>query len=136
MHLNTQLNFGGNCEEAFQFYERHLGGKITAMIRKDSIPPGHPRPPGPDSFVIHARVTIGGVDLIGNDVPSEVYQPVRGAYLFLDVDSNEEADRVFALLAEGGQVGTPIAEAFFATRFGQVRDRFGVLWSVIGPRRG
>ena len=40
MNLYTHLNFGGNCEEAFRFYEKHLGGKITMIMRKDDLPPG------------------------------------------------------------------------------------------------
>ncbi|HEX4681630.1 MAG TPA: VOC family protein [Gemmatimonadaceae bacterium] len=134
MKLYTQLNFGGNCEEAFRFYEQHLGGKITVLATKAQIPEGRPAPPGADNFVIHARMDIAGVELIANDVPAEYFQPVRSSYLYLEVDSATEAERVYNQLAEGGTIGMPIAETFFASRFGQVRDRFGVLWSIIHPR--
>lgn len=134
MNLYTHLNFGGNCEEAFRYYEKHLGGKITAIVRQSELPAGQDVPPGFEVAVIHARLSIAGVDLIGNDVPRQYFQPIRSSYLYLAVDSAEEAERVWGLLAEGGQVGMPLAETFFASRFGQLRDRFGVLWSIIHER--
>ncbi len=131
MKLYTQLNFGGNCADAFRFYADHLGGTITMMMTVADLPPGAPRPPGPPTNVIHARMSVAGVELIGNDVPAERFQPVRSSYLYLSLDSAEEADRVYATLSEGGEVGMPITETFFATRFAQLRDRFGVLWTIL-----
>jgi PhnB protein len=134
MHLYTHLNFGGNCEEAFRFYEKHLGGKITMMMKQNQLPPQTGRPPGLESAVVHARMSVAGVELIGNDVPPNHFKPVRSSYLYLSVDSSEAADRIYALLLDGGEAGMPIAETFFATRFAQVRDRFGTLWTVIHER--
>ena len=81
MRLHVQLNFGGNCEEAFRFYERLLGGHITMTMRVRDLPPGAPRPAEPDDKVIHARMDVAGGELVGNDVPAEHFQPVRTAYL-------------------------------------------------------
>ena len=134
MRLYTHLNFGGNCEEAFRFYETHLGGKITMMMTQRELPPGVPRPSTSDDFVIHTRLSVAGVELIGNDIPPERFKPIRSSYVYLAVDSAEAADRIYATLAEGGTVGMPIAETFFATRFAQVRDRFGVLWTILHER--
>lgn len=131
MKLYAQLNFGGNCEEAFRFYEEHLGGKITMMMNQSQAP-GAPK--GAGRAIIHARMTIGGSVLIANDVPPSVFQKIRSAYLYLSVDSAEEAERVHKLLAEGGEVYMPMAETFYATRFSQLRDRFGVSWSIIHER--
>jgi PhnB protein len=133
VNLYTHLNFGGNCEEAFRFYERHLGGKITMMMKATELPPQMKAPGSPDA-VIHARMEIAGVELIGNDVPAQYFKPIRSSYLYLNVDSTEEAERVYNALAERGEVSMPIAETFFATRFAQLRDRFGVLWSIIHER--
>ncbi len=133
MKLYTHLNFGGNCEEAFRFYARHLGGTITMMMKASELPPGV-QPPGSETAVIHARMDVAGVELIGNDVPPQHFQPVRSSYLYLAVDSPEEADRIYGVLAEGGNVGMPMAETFFATRFAQLRDRFGTLWTIIHER--
>jgi PhnB protein len=131
MKLYTQLNFGGNCEEAFRFYEKHLGGRITMMMNQSQAPGA---PGGAGTAIIHARMDIGDTVLIGNDVPPPVFQKIRSVYMYLSVDSSEEAERVHALLAEGGEVYTPLAETFFATRFSQLRDRFGVAWSIIHER--
>jgi PhnB protein len=134
MKLHSHLNFGGNCEAAFLFYEKQLGGKITAMLKQDQLPPQYNVPPGMEKAVVHARMNVADVELIGNDVPSNYFQPIRSSYLYLTLDSTESADKTWNALAEGGDVTMPIAETFFATRFGQLRDRFGVLWSIIHPK--
>ena len=134
MKLYTHLNFGGNCEEAFRFYEEHLGGTITMMMKKSALPAQYNVAPGTENDVVHARVSIAGVELIANDVPKEYFKPIRSSYLFLALDSSEEAERVFAALSEGGEVGMTIAETFFASRFGQLRDKFGTLWTIIHQR--
>jgi PhnB protein len=128
MKLYTQLNFGGNCEEAFRFYEKHLGGKIT-MIMNQSQAPGAPA--GAGKAIIHARMNIGDTVLIGNDVPPSVFKPMRSTYMYLSLDSAAEAERVHKLLAEGGEIFMPLAETFYASRFSMLRDRFGVSWSII-----
>jgi PhnB protein len=133
MELYTHLNFGGNCEEAFRFYEKQLGGKITVMMKKTELPPGYPVEPGTENDVVHARMSVAGVELIANDVPRSHFKPIRSSYLYLSVDSSEEAERIYATLAEGGEIGMPLAETFFATRFAQLRDRFGTLWTILHP---
>ncbi len=134
MKLYTHLNFGGNCQEAFRFYEKHLGGKITMMMNQSELPPQVKAPPGSENAIIHARMNIAGVELIGNDVPPNHYKPIRSSYLYLAVDSADAAEKIYAVLAEGGEVGMPIAETFFASRFAQLRDRFGTLWTIIHQR--
>jgi PhnB protein len=134
MKLYTHLNFGGNCEEAFRFYEAQLGGRIAMMMKARDLPPGAPRPPGSEDFVVHARMSVAGVELIGNDVPKGNFEPIRSAYLYLAADSTDSAERVWAALADGGKIGMPLAETFFATRFGQLRDRFGTLWTILHER--
>lgn len=131
MKIYTQLNFGGNCEEAFRFYEKNLGGTITTMMSQNQAPGA---PEGTGKAIIHARMSIGDTVLIANDVPPSVFQKIRSVYLFLSVDSTEEAERVYELLADGGEVYMPMEETFFATRFSQLRDKFGVLWSIIHER--
>jgi PhnB protein len=131
MKLYTQLNFAGNCEEAFRFYEQHLGGKITMMMSQSQAPGA---PAGAGNAIIHARMDIGDTVLIANDVPPAVFQKMHSVYMYLSVDSSEEAERVHNVLAAGGEVYMPMAETFYATRFSQLRDRFGVSWSVIHER--
>jgi len=131
MKLYTQLNFGGNCEEAFRFYEKHLGGKITTMMNQSEAP-GAPK--GAGKAIIHARMNIGDTELIGNDVPGTVFKKMRSVYLYLSVDSAKEAERIHKLLAEGGEIFMPMEETFYATRFSMIRDRFGVSWTIIHER--
>jgi PhnB protein len=76
MKLYTQLNFGGNCEAAFRFYEEHLGGEVTMMMAQSQAPDA---PPEAGNAIIHARMNIGATVLIGNDVPPTVFQRMRSA---------------------------------------------------------
>jgi PhnB protein len=131
MKLYTQLNFGGNCDEAFRFYAEHLGGEITMMMRRSEAPGA---PAGADDPVIHARMNIGETVLIANDVPSSTFQKMRSAYLYLSLDSADEVERVYALLGEGGEIFMPMEETFYATRFAMLRDRFGVSWTILNER--
>lgn len=131
MKLYTQLNFGGNCEEAFRFYEKHLGGKIVMMMNQSQAPGA---PSGAGKAIIHARMDIGDTVLIGNDVPATVFQKMRSAYMYLSVDSVKDAERIHKLLAEGGEIFMPMEETFYASRFSMLRDRFGVSWTVIHER--
>ena len=133
MKLYAQLNFGGNCKEAFQFYARQLGGRITAMIEQRQMP--NP-PPGAGDAIIHARMEIADTVLIGNDVPADRFQKMRSVYLYLSVASVAEAERIHALLSDGGEVFMRLEETFFASRFSMIRDRFGVNWSIIHERNG
>ena len=133
MTLTTYVNFAGTCAEAFRFYEQHLGGKIGTMMTHGQSP--QPSPLGPEwkDAVLHARMTVGGTELMGADIPTA--QPMRSAYLSLGVDSDAEADRIFGALSEGGRVLMPMQETFFASRFAQVQDRFGINWMILHERR-
>lgn len=132
MKLYTHLNFGGNCREAFQFYAQHLGGSISMMMAQADMP-GAKQPPNSND-IAHARMNIGNTELIGNDVPADHFQPIRSVYLYLAVDSPEEAERIYAVLSTQGEVYMPLAETFYASRFAMLRDRFGVLWTLICER--
>ena len=134
MQLHTYLNYGGNCEEAFRFYETHLGGRITMLMRHGEQPDASQVPPGWSNAVLHASMDLGGTVLTGADIPPDRFQPIRSAYLSLTFDSDRETERVFPLLADGGQVFMPMEKTFFASRFGMLRDRFGTSWMLLHPR--
>ena len=135
MKLRTYLNYGGNCAEALQFYEKHLGGKILAMMTHGQSPEAGNVKPEWRNAILYAQIAIGDTDVMASDVPSERFQPMRSAYLYLTVDSPQEAERVYALLTKGGEAFTPLQETFFATRFSQLRDPFGVLWTLLHERQ-
>ena len=134
MRLHTYLNYGGNCEQAFRFYEQHLGGKITMLMRHGEQPNASNVAPEWKNAVLHARMTLGGTELFGADMPPDRFQPMRSAYLSLSVDSVKEAERVYALLTDDGQIFMKMEETFFASRFAMLRDRFGTSWMILGPR--
>ena len=134
MKLYTYLNYGGKCEEAFRFYEQHLGGKITMMLTHGQQPGLNEVPAEWKNAILHARVTLGETVLMGADIPPDRFQPMRSAYLSLLVDSTAEAERIYGLLAEGGQIFMPMQETFFAHRFAQLRDRFGTSWMILHER--
>jgi PhnB protein len=132
MKLNTYVNFAGKCGEAFRFYEKHLGGRIGTMMTHGEAPDQRQVRPELKDAVLHARISIGDTELMGADIPNA--QPMRSAYLSLNVESDGEAERIFSALSDGGEVFMSIQETFFATRFGQLRDRFGINWMIIHER--
>jgi PhnB protein len=132
MRLNTYVNFAGQCAEAFQYYERHLGGQVGMMMRHGQAPEQAPINSDWKDAVLHARITIGNTELLGADIPGA--EPMRSAYLTLSVDSDDEAERIYAALLDGGRELMPMEETFFASRFGQVRDRFGMNWMILHQR--
>jgi len=134
MRMITYLNYGGNCEQAFRFYEQHLGGKITAVVRHREQPDPKNVPAGWENAVLNARMSLGETELMGADIPPDRFQPMRSAYLTLLVDSDAEAEHIYALLAEGGQIFMKMEETFFASRFAMLRDRFGTSWMILHER--
>jgi PhnB protein len=130
MKVRTYLNYGGNCEEAFRFYEQHLGGKIHAMMGFDQMPDGGGAKP-PAKGILHASLTLGNTDIMASDVEPARFGPMRSAYLCLSLDSDAEAERIYGILKDGAEIFMPLEETFFATRFAQLRDKFGTLWMII-----
>jgi PhnB protein len=132
MRMNTYVNFAGKCSEAFRFYEKHLGGKIVMTMTHGQAPDQSNVQPEWKDAVLHARISIGDTELMGADVPNA--QPMRSAYLSLSVESDQEAERIFSALSDGGEIFIGMQETFFATRFGQARDRFGINWMILRER--
>ena len=132
MRLTTYVNFAGTCAEAFRYYEQHLGGKVTFTMTHGESP--QPSQLGSEwkNAVLHASIELGGTTLQGADIPNA--EPMRSAYLTLSVDSDADAERIFKVLSDGGRALMPMVETFFASRFGQVRDRFGITWMILRQR--
>ncbi|MFY9690049.1 MAG: VOC family protein [Candidatus Acidiferrales bacterium] len=131
MQLNTHLNFNGQCEAAFKFYEQALGGKITSMHTFDSTPAGPQVPADLQKKIMHAEMKIGDAILMGADAPAaERYQAPQGFSITFQTDQPAEADRVFEALAQNAQVKMPIQKTFWAARFGMLVDQFGIPWMV------
>ncbi len=133
MKLTTYVNFAGKCREAFRYYEQHLGAKPGMMMTHGQAPDQSRVNPEWKDAVLHASISIGGTELTGADIPNA--EPMRSAYLTLNTDSDADAERFFAALSDGGQVFMKMQETFFASRFGQLRDRFGINWMILHERR-
>ena len=134
MRLNTYLNYGGNCAEAFRFYAEHLGGRIGMMMKHGDMPDPSKVQPEMKDAVLHAQITIGDSVILASDVPTDRFKPMRSVYLALNVDTDAEAERIFRLLAEGGEIYMPMQETFFASRYAILRDRFGTSWMIMHER--
>ena len=130
MHVVPYLSFDGTCEQALRFYAECLRGQVVMMVPYRGSPAEAHMPPEALDRVMHGRVQAGGVILMGSDGPPGMVEPMQGVSVSLMLDSVEEADRIFAALAEGGAVRMPIAETFWADRFGMVTDRFGTPWML------
>jgi len=131
MKVNAYLNYGGNCLEAFRFYEKNLGAKIGMMMTYGQSPDQSHVTPENKDFVLYASLTIGDSTIMASDVDPKRFERMRSVYLSLGVSSDEEAERIYRLLTDGGEVYIPMAETFFASRFGQLRDKFGTSWMII-----
>jgi PhnB protein len=136
MELNPYLNFNGQCEAAFKFYEKCLGGKIEMMLTHKDTPIADQVPADWRNKIMHARMTVGTRVLMGSDAPAEHYQPAQGFSVSLSVTAPADAERIFKALAEKGTVRMPIQETFWALRFGMLVDQFGIPWMINCERPG
>ena len=132
MKWNPYLNFNGNCQEAFKYYERVLGGKIVMMMTHADMPAEDQSqtPPGWRNLIMHARLVFGDQVLMGSDAPPDRFQKPQGFYVAIQSDDPKEAERVFAALADDGNVQMPLQQTFWALRFGMLVDKFGISWMV------
>ena len=130
MQLNPYLLFNGQCEAAFKFYEKILGGKIVAMMSHEGTPAAEHVPPDWRKKIMHARLSIGDVLLMGSDAPPDRYEPMKGFSVTIGVTDPSEAERIFHALAENGTVRMPIEKTFWAERFGMLVDQFGTPWMI------
>ncbi len=130
LRLEPYLFFDGRCEEALDFYHRALGAEVTSLMRFKDSP--EPNTSGSDpNKVMHASMRLGGTTVMVSDGRCSGTPNFQGFALTLAAATIADADRLFAALADGGQVQMPLGETFFAPRFGMVADRFGVSWMVI-----
>lgn len=130
MQMNPYLYFNGDCEAAVKFYEKVLGAQILAMMKHEGTPAAEHVPAEWRDKIIHARLTIGDQVLMASDAPPEHYHKPGGFSVNIGVNDAAEAERLFRALAENGTETMPIAETFWAVRFGMLVDRFGIPWMI------
>jgi PhnB protein len=131
MIVQPYLFFDGRCDEALEFYRSKLGAEVTALVRfKDSPDPSMCVPDAGEK-VMHSSFRIGENTVMASDGRCQGQPSFQGFSLSLTVPNEAETERLFAALADGGQVQMPLAKTFFSSRFGMVADRFGVSWMII-----
>jgi len=130
MQVQPYLFFEGRCMEAIEFYRRALGAEVQMVMRYKDAPEPAMAPPGAEDKVMHAALRIGSATVLASDGRCQGTPQFTGFSLSLTVANEAEADRLFAALADGGQVQAPLTKTFFSPRFGMVADRFGVGWMV------
>ncbi len=130
MKVSPHLTFDGQCESAFKFYERCIGGRIVTMLTWRDSPMAEQAPLEWHDKILHATLTVGDSVLTGADVVPEQYEQPKGFFVQLGLDDPGDAERIFAVLAEGGTVQMPIQKTFWARRFGVLVDQFGIPWEI------
>ena len=131
MKIEPYLYFDGRCDEALEFYKKTLGAEVTMLMRFKEAPDPQMCPVGAENKVMHANVRIGDAVVMASDGRCLGQPSFQGFSLSINVPNEAEAERLFGLLADGGEVQMPLAKTFFSTRFGMVADRFGVSWMII-----
>jgi PhnB protein len=130
MQINAYLSFGGRCEEAFQFYEQLLGGKIEGLFRYAGTPMESHMPPEWGNKIMHATLTVDQNQIMGADTAGQGEVPAKRFCMSIGLKDPQEATRIFNGLAEGGTITMPLQTTFWAALFGMATDRFGIPWMI------
>jgi PhnB protein len=136
MKTNIHLVFPGTCGDAFAFYEKTFGSKITLSMKFGDAPPGAPVPEDSKDLIMHTSMQLGSMLLMGCDAPAGREQKIGGFQISLDDPNADEVKRLFEALSDGGSVQMPLTETFWSPLFGMCTDKFGVGWmvSIPGPQ--
>lgn len=134
--LSIYINFEDNCREAFEAYRAIFGGEYSNVMTFADMPPDDDSPPMPEGWddkIMHVSLPIGNGVLMGSDMPPGFGPPLTvGSNYSVSyaAPSRQEADRVFAALADGGEVTMELQDMFWGDYFGACTDRFGINWQV------
>jgi PhnB protein len=133
MQVQPYVCFEGRCEEAIRYYQKVLGAELQFQMRFKEMPgpkDACPVTPGTEDKIMHASLRIGESTVLVSDGRVTGKPDFQGVLLAIQLKDPAHADRVFAGLADGGQVTMPLTETFWSPRFGMVADKFGVSWMV------
>jgi PhnB protein len=132
--INPYINFNGNAEEAFHFYQSVFGGEFETIVRfKDLESLEFPVPENEANKIMRITLPIGGNTLIANDVPTSmgpVNENENRSKISISTESRTEADDIFAGLTVGGTIEMPMSDSPWNTYFGMFRDKYGIEWTV------
>ena len=136
--VQPYLFFDGKCEEALDFYKGAIGAKVEMLMRfkenPDKPDPSH-MPPNSDDKVMHAAFRVGDTQVLASDGQCAGKPSFQGFGLTLNAKDDAEAEKLFAAVGKGGQVQQPLVKTFFASKFGMVTDKFGIMWMVIAEAK-
>ena len=132
MKTNTHLHFNGHCLEAFKFYEKIVGGKISFVMTWGDSPASKEVSKEWQKKIIHARLEWADNSITADDAPPERYERPQGFDVILHFKTNEtaKAEAIFDRLSENGKVRMPFEKTFFSPGFGMVTDQFGTPWMI------
>jgi PhnB protein len=130
LKANTHLHFNGRCLEAFKFYEKCLGGKITFSLTWGESPAAKQVPAEWAGKIIHASFEFDGQMLSGDDAPPGSYCKPQGFQVVLDTTDVAQAEKIFKALSEKGEIRMTFAKTFWSPGFGMLLDQFGTPWMV------
>lgn len=130
MTMSFHIDFDGHCKEAFEFYAKHIGGKIGTMLLFKDSPAASAVPESRKNEVVHANIAIHGVELAGADLGPEQYHKPKGFYVLLSLDSDDKVKSSFGALKSGGEVILAPQKTFWSSCYGIVVDQFGVPWKI------
>jgi len=132
--INPHINFNGNAEEAFTFYKSLFGGEFTKIIRfKDLSNSEYQIPEKEANKIMHIELPIGQNVLMANDVPEfmgRVNELENRSKICINVESKEEANRLFHGLSVDGTIEMPLSDSPWGSYFGMFRDKYGIEWMI------
>lgn len=135
MDVKNYLFFSGRCEEAIEYYRKHLGAQVQCLMRFSECPEPIPEgvlQPGFEQKVMHSQFSLGNTQVYASDGCDDGTQPA-GFRLSLTLDSADQATRIFNALAQDGKIDMPLTPTFWSPLYGQVTDQFGIGWMVMLP---
>ena len=129
--VQPYIFFDGKCEEALEFYKGAIGAKVDMMMRFKEAPDQSQMQPNTGEKVMHAAFHVGTTQVLASDGHCAGKPSFQGFGLALNAKNDAEAEKLFAPVGNGGQVLQPLTKTFFASKFGMVTDKFGIMWMVI-----
>ncbi|MCG8571231.1 MAG: VOC family protein [Spirochaetes bacterium] len=128
------LSFNGNTEEAIRFYQSIFGGELLLLSRFKDMPGNEKLSQADLEKVMHVTLkTKEGIIIMASDVIESMSPPLKKGNnysLSIEVESKEEADRIFDGLKTNGEVIMPLDNMFWGSYFGLLFDQFGIQWMI------
>src|ERR1043165_9725668 len=131
MTVQPYLFFDGKCEEALEFYKGAIGAKVVMMMRFKEAPDQSQMQANTGDKVMHAAFHVGTTPVLASDGHCAGKPSFQGFGLALNAKNDAEAEKLFTAVGKGGQVLQPLTKTFFASKFGMVTDKFGIMWMVM-----